>query len=786
MSKLVILKIGEGNFEQGFPVILQIGEEGKPFPPPVQVTGNLPPKPEIIQLYDRWRLKYDNIGDKKRALEKPNKQITNVSIPEDCQAAAQRLSNSLNQWLQSREFLRIRDKLHEEINSSEVVRFFLETEDIQIQRLPWQEWDFFANYNYAEIAVIPRIYKQVKQSIQTQTQVKILAIIGDGTGINIEEDKRLLEELPNANIKFLVEPKRQKINDKLWEEGWDILFFAGHSKTESETGRIYINETDSLTILDLKLALRRAISTGLKIAIFNSCDGLGLARNLAQLHIPQTIVMREPVLDNVAQEFLKYFLREFSQGESFYLAVRKARERLHGLENEYPCASWLPVIYQNPAHQPPLWQDLVAAPLQALEPNNQPAIIQLLPQITGETKNYLTTRTRFLPILIASLLTTGIVLGVRQTGVLEKVELVAFNQLMQLRPEEKPDDRILVVEATEQDINKYSFPLPDGILAQAINKLDQYQPQFIGLDIFREIKREPGHAELVKHFEQNDRLIAVCRVPDSSDLNNPGVLAPPKMPADGVGFADVVIDSDRVLRRHLLFITPEQNSACNSDNAFNVLLAINFLETKGIKPTKTSEGNLQLGNVVFTPLPVEDSTGGYHKIDGWGTQILLNYRASRKIAETVTITQVLNSEINPEMVRGRIVMIGVTGRTAGDYINTPYGEIPGVLVQAHMVSQILSAVLDKRPLMKIWPMLGEILWVWGWSLMGVLLVWLCPSRFVILAIASTSVMLMGSCLILLIQGYWVPVVPSILVLVITSTVVKSNYHNDLTIQNSKS
>lgn len=68
--------------------------------------------------------------------------------------------------------------------------------------------------------------------------------------------------------------------------------------------------------------------------------------------------MREPVPDVVAQEFLQHFLRTFAQGKSLYLAVREARERLQGLETQFPCASWLPVICQNPAVVPPTWDQL--------------------------------------------------------------------------------------------------------------------------------------------------------------------------------------------------------------------------------------------------------------------------------------------------------------------------------------------------------------------------------------------------------------------------------------------
>jgi hypothetical protein len=65
-----------------------------------------------------------------------------------------------------------------------------------------------------------------------------------------------------------------------------------------------------------------------------------------------------PSKDAVAQEFLKHFLTGFASGKSFYLAVREAREKLQSLEQYYPCASWLPVICQNPAEIPPTWDSL--------------------------------------------------------------------------------------------------------------------------------------------------------------------------------------------------------------------------------------------------------------------------------------------------------------------------------------------------------------------------------------------------------------------------------------------
>lgn len=168
-----------------------------------------------------------------------------------------------------------------------------------------------------------------------------------------------------------MEPQRKELTDQLWGNSWDILFFAGHSSSQGKdcTGRIYLNPTDSLTIGELRYALRKAVERGLQLAIFNSCDGLGLARDLADLQIPQMIVMREPVPDLVAQEFLKYFLKGFASGEPFYLAVREARERLQGLEDKFPCATWLPAICQNLAEAPPSWEQITGnVELLPLEP----------------------------------------------------------------------------------------------------------------------------------------------------------------------------------------------------------------------------------------------------------------------------------------------------------------------------------------------------------------------------------------------------------------------------------
>ena len=188
----------------------------------------------------------------------------------------------------------------------------------------------------------------------------MLAVLGDARSINVVTDQQLLSRLPGATVTLLAEPSLDELHQQLWQGQWDILFFAGHSSSQGE-GVLRLNRTDAITVLQLKYALRTAITNGLQLAIFNSCDGLGLAWDLADLHIPQVIVMREPVADQVAHAFLKHFLSTFAADQPLFLAVRAAREQLQPLEQRYPFATWLPVIVQNPAEPPISWRDLRGA-----------------------------------------------------------------------------------------------------------------------------------------------------------------------------------------------------------------------------------------------------------------------------------------------------------------------------------------------------------------------------------------------------------------------------------------
>ena len=351
--KLVVLKLGDGNFNEGFPVTLQISTEKSLI---CEIVGILPPAPEIPELYKHWLTAYHSLGMVERS------QISSdQNIPNNIAASLNNLRLGLNTWLNSKSFSYMRNVMREYLTPSDEVRFFLQAKNYLLQRLPWQVWDFFEKYPKAELALITPVHQdKIETSIHSRKQVRILAILGDSTGMDLDKDRRILEKLPNTELTVLVAPQREQLDTQLRDEqGWDILFFAGQSSSQPRGGNLYINNSQILTIVDLEKSLTPVVKGGLRLVIFNSCDSLGLGIELVKLHIPIVIAMGAPVPDRVAQEFLQYFFNAFLSGHSLYAAVRVARERLRTLEDQFTGASLLPVIIQNLNLAAPTWEGLL-------------------------------------------------------------------------------------------------------------------------------------------------------------------------------------------------------------------------------------------------------------------------------------------------------------------------------------------------------------------------------------------------------------------------------------------
>jgi len=372
----------------------------------------------------------------------------------------------------------------------------------------------------------------------------------------------------------------------------------------------------------------------------------------------------------------------------------------------------------------------------------------------------------------------GLVITARLTGSLQFLEWLAFDTLLRLRPVEPVDERIVIVGIDEADIQSVgAYPIPDQEIAKLLRKLHSYNPRAIGLDIIRDLPVEPGHAELVAAFKDIKNLIAIEKV------LFPPINPPPTLPSEQLGFSDAIVDADGNIRRSLLGTPNEQQEYKFS---LPLKLAETYLAAEDIT-LKNGIHNPAAMRFDSTELPrMSPNDGGYVLPDAGGVQVLLNFRNSRERFRTLSLNEIETGNFNPSWIRDRIVIIGITSPGVNDIVRTsaianlnPPGQIYGVEFQAHATSQIISAVKDGRVLIRVWSDGWEYLWIIGWGFLAINFGQLSKSpgkNFLLVGIASFG--LFAVAYVFLINGWWIPVAPVWIVLIINGVGLSVFYQYD--------
>ena len=362
-------------------------------------------------------------------------------------------------------------------------------------------------------------------------------------------------------------------------------------------------------------------------------------------------------------------------------------------------------------------------------------------------------RWRLLQRLCGSVAVTGLVMGVRYLGILQSWELAAFDGMMRSLAVETPDSRIFIIAVDENDRQYQDAQnmqrrdsLADEALTQLWQKLAPHKPRVIGLDIFRPRAFESKLAATV----QSQPFIAICA---GESEKEPAISPPPGTPLDRIGFAEMPTDPDFRIRRHLL--TMDADRTCNTTESFGLRVAERYLNQK-IDLNKIGAKKLEL------------DAGGYQlpKQEAFGYQIMLKYRRAK--FEQKNLREILNNSLDNQLsalVRDRIILIGAVNEN--DLHFTPYStgfwpeRMPGVEIHAHKISQIVSAVLDRRGLISWWPEWAEWLWVWFWAVVSGLLVVQSKSRvYSTVWLVLIPCGLGGTCFLFLVNGVWIPLIPA--------------------------
>lgn len=391
-------------------------------------------------------------------------------------------------------------------------------------------------------------------------------------------------------------------------------------------------------------------------------------------------------------------------------------------------------------------------------------------------------------VALPSLLILGLILGGRWAGAFQAWELQVLDLFLKYQPTEPQDQRILLVKIDEQSIRAIGrYPIPDQYLAQALNILQQHQPRAIGLDLFRDVPVEPGAADLAKAFQEMDNLFGIDKVLDKDPSKR--VNPPPSLPIERVGFADAPIDPDGSQRRALL------GTPTGTDFRFSLalLLAEKYLAAQNILLDNGIKDRISMRFRSAEIPRVRPNFGGYIGTNTGNAdiQMLLNFRNSPQAFETISFKKILSAKFPPNLVKNRIILIGITTSSYQDYfpaavssvIDPEANWVYGIELHAHAISQILSATLDQRPLISAWPDGVEYLCIMVGGLMGIIVAaYIRSPRYTILAIALCTLLVTGLSYQALIWGWWLPIVPTLTSFLLISLGLDAFYQYDRLIQ----
>ena len=317
-----------------------------------------------------------------------------------------------------------------------------------------------------------------------------------------------------------------------------------------------------------------------------------------------------------------------------------------------------------------------------------------------------------------------LVVGLRSAGYLQFLELASYDVFLRVKERHTvPKPRLILVQIVEDDIQRIQqWPPSDDRLADLLEKLLDYSPRVIGVDLYRDFAVPPGTERLNALLTSNESILFIEKFGDArgSRVLGPEVLRGTQR----IGFSDVTVDSDGVVRRGLLFLDDGENFAVS----LPLRLAMAYLAEEGITPQagEPNPEHMRLGPTTFIPFGAND--GAYVAADAAGYQYLLDYRGGVNPFTTYSMSEILDGQVDQGLIRDSIVIAGVNSESVKDAFLTPYDRFAGagqttsgIAVHGYETSQLLRAALAGDASIQVLGDRIENLWVLLWGMLAAIL-----------------------------------------------------------------
>ncbi|MEM1280009.1 MAG: CHASE2 domain-containing protein, partial [Cyanobacteria bacterium P01_H01_bin.152] len=374
--------------------------------------------------------------------------------------------------------------------------------------------------------------------------------------------------------------------------------------------------------------------------------------------------------------------------------------------------------------------------------------------------------------LITPAVTVTAVVG-NWLGAFDLLEWTIRDEFFRRWPLEAQEERIVVVTIDEPDILAVGdWPVTDRTLAAVITEIQKQQPRSIGLALYRDLPEEPGHEELLAVYETTPELVGLEKI-IGNRVGPPPVLAE----LGQVAIADLVLDSDRAIRRALLSVEDSEDGNIKTGLATQTALQYLAAEDISLEAVNPERKIFQLGQSTFRP--IQNRAASYGKADLGGYQVLMNWRGKADRFVQVTMSDLLAGQVAPDLMRDKLVLVGTIAPSANDFFETPYSgawlsnpqPMAGVFIHANIASQLISGALDGRQGLQGWLGWQQVLWIFGWAALSSGGSWWLESRNhqegrkpffgAALVAAGSSLLLFGGGYVAFLGGWLIPIMPAL-------------------------
>jgi adenylate cyclase len=332
----------------------------------------------------------------------------------------------------------------------------------------------------------------------------------------------------------------------------------------------------------------------------------------------------------------------------------------------------------------------------------------------------------------------------------------SYQRIYPRSPQATPVTIVAIDEASLKQLGQW--PWPRNRTAALINAIAAHQPAAIGLDMYMPEADATSPASVADNLTPgNDTLSTALRRLPGHDTQLAGALrnAPTVLGAAGFDFQtfstsaglrtlplQIIGEQDPLpfIRNYpwVLASLPELQAAATGQAVLSVQtrgglvrrmplvmavngqsvpsLAIEILRVAtGAPAAQVFTDSVGVRHVTVADLTVPTQANG---------EIWLHFaKASAGVARNVSAASVLAGKADPDLLKGKLVLVGLTGTGLSDQRTTALGElVPGIEIQAQLIETLFEGRMLLRPWWMKWV---EFIFIAGF---GALLIWKIPSK----------------------------------------------------------